>query len=314
MPAATLAIVNPHSRAGGARRRWAAIEAALRDSLGALEVACTRGPRDAERIAREAVRSGVERLVVAGGDGTTSEVVAGLLSADLADYAQMAVLPMGSGCDFARTLGLPREPEAAVELLGRGESRRVDAGRIDYRDRSGRERTGYFINVASFGISGLTDEFVNRAGRSLGATAAFAIGTLRAIARFRAPEVAVRVDDQLVYEGPVSLGAVANGRYFGGGMQIAPQARIDDGTLEVIVVEGLSKPRLVASFPSLYRGAHLTHPAVTCRRGTRVEAALLSGEALLDVDGEPLGGLPARVEVLPAAVQLFGLPAAADRS
>ena len=290
------------------------IEAALRDQLGSLEVERTSGPRDAERIAREAVRSGVERLVVAGGDGTTSEVVTGLLSADLSDYAQLALIPMGSGCDFARTLGLPRKPEALIPLLARGVSRRVDAGRIRYRDRRGQERVGYFLNVASFGISGLTDEFVNRAGKSLGPTAAFAAGTLRAIARFEAPQVVIRVDGCTVHEGSLSLAAVANGRYFGSGMRIAPGARVDDGAFSVVIVDGLSKSRLIANFPTIYRGRHLSHHAVALHGGASVEAEVISGEALLDVDGEPLGRLPASIDLLPGAIELFGLPAELEGS
>jgi YegS/Rv2252/BmrU family lipid kinase len=306
VPAPTLVIANPKTGAGS--RRWPKLEDALREALGELEVERTRGPRDAERIAREAVRAGVERLVVAGGDGTTSEVVTGLLSASLGDYAEIALLPMGSGCDFSRSLGLPRAPEAVIAGLAEGTRRRVDAGRISYRDRSGEPRSAYFLNVASFGISGLTDELVSRAGKHFGPSAAFGIGTVRAIVHYRKPRVEVRVDDRVVHTGLISLVTAANGRYFGSGIQVAPAARVDDGVLEVVVIGDLSKPRLIANLPSIYRGTHVTHPKVTLHRGTRIEAQVLSGEALLDVDGEPLGLLPVTIEVVPKAIQLFGLP------
>jgi YegS/Rv2252/BmrU family lipid kinase len=311
VPASTLVILN--QRAGATGRRFGKLEGPLRDVLGDLEIERTRGVRDAARIAREAVRSGVERLVVAGGDGTASEVVTGLLTADLGGYAEIGLLPLGSGCDFARSLGLARDPVLRVDEMARGERRRVDAGRIDFVDADGTPRTAYFLNIASFGISGLVDEMVNRAGKRLGPTAAFAAGTLVAILRHRPTIARIRIDERVVHEGPISLAAAANGQYFGSGMRVAPKARIDDGALDVVIVGGLSKPRLIANFPSIYAGTHLDHPAVSQHRGVLFEAEAIEGHAPLDVDGEPLGHLPVRAQLLPKAIGLFGLPPAPER-
>jgi diacylglycerol kinase (ATP) len=306
VPAQTLAIVNPASRNGATGRRWEAIEGRLREVVAGLEVERTRGPRDAERIAREAARAGVERLVVAGGDGTTSEVVSGLLSAELGGSVALAILPLGTGGDLARTLAVPRDLEAAVAAIQRGKTRRVDAGRLRYTARDGSRRTAYFLNVASFGISGLVDELVNAAPKALGGRVSFLIGTLRALVRYRARDVRISVDGAPVHAGPCVLAAVANGRYFGGGMQIAPEARPDDGSFDVVVVPGLSKARLIAHLPSLYAGRHLERPEVSLFRGRRVDAEAEPGTIWLDVDGEALGTLPASIECLPGAITLFG--------
>jgi YegS/Rv2252/BmrU family lipid kinase len=308
MPGQPLVILNPASRGGATGRQWKKVEARLRGVLGDVEVALTRGPRDAERIAREAVRSGVERLIVAGGDGTTSEVASGLLDADLAKYAQIASLPLGTGGDLARTLGIPRDLDAAMQLIRDGATRCIDAGRLEYRDRGGAERSAYFVNVASFGISGLVDELVNRAPKWLGGGASFAIGTLRGIARYRPARVALRVDGELLHDGPLVLAAAANGRFFGGGMQVAPDASPDDGAFDVVVVEGASKARLVSQFPSLYRGSHVSKPGVKVVRGKTLEAEAEPGTVWLDVDGEALGTLPARFVLLPEALTWFGVP------
>src|SRR6266850_6600559 len=139
----TLVIVNPQSGGGATRRRWRALEPRVREALGALEIEHTRGARDAERLAREAVRAGVERVVVAGGDGTLAEVATGLLRAQLGHYAELAVLPMGTGCDFARTLGIPRDPDAALEVLRTGKARRIDVGHARYTGRSGAPADSY---------------------------------------------------------------------------------------------------------------------------------------------------------------------------
>ena len=308
MAARTLVIVNPRSAGGATHRRWSPIEARLRGALGALEVEFTRGPRDAERLAREGVRAGVELVIAAGGDGTASEVAAGLLGADLARYAEIALLPLGTGGDLLRGLGLSRDVDAAIAGIAQGKTRRLDAGRVAFRDRDGRAAETYFVNIASLGVSGLVTDLVNRAPKQLGGRVSFFVGTLRALARWRAAPVALRVDGELVHEGLLHLAVVANGSYFGGGMQVAPNARPDDGSFEVVVLRGASKRRLLHKFPLIYRGRHLDLPEVATFRGTRVEADS-EREVWLEIDGEPLGRLPARFELLPGALALRGAEA-----
>jgi YegS/Rv2252/BmrU family lipid kinase len=272
----------------------------------------TRGPRDAERLAREGVRAGIERIVVAGGDGTLSEVASGLLAADLARYAQIGLLPFGTGGDFARSLGIPRDLDGAVDCLAAGSVRRVDAGRVTYSDPGGGERISYYVNVASFGVSGLAGQLANAPGNrfnGFGGRLAFVVAALRAILRHRSASVSIHVDGVSVHEGPLSLGAMANGQFFGGGMRIAPDARADDGQLDVVVVPHLSTPRLMARLPAVYRGTHLRDGAVSLHRGCVVEAVAPGAAVVLELDGEPLGVLPARFEVLPGALSMIG-PAA----
>lgn len=312
MPAPTLVIVNPQSRGGATGRRLRGVESKLRAALGPLEVEQTRGPRDAERIAREAVRAGVETLVVAGGDGTASEVVTGILAAGLGGRAKIALLPLGTGGDLVRALGVPRDLDAALARVVAGKERVVDAGRASFRGRDGREATTFFLNVASAGVSGLVCELVNRTPKSLGGTASFLIGTLRAIARHAPQPVTVCVDGETVHEGPLTLLAAANGRYFGGGMHVAPRARPDDGLLDVVWIGGLPKRRLLKRLPLLYAGRHLDAPEVRFRPGRRVELEPASGAASpvwIELDGEPLGTLPACFEIVPRAVTLLGVEA-----
>jgi YegS/Rv2252/BmrU family lipid kinase len=304
----TLVVVNPRSRSGATRRQFASLEPRLRDSLGAFEVEWTRSPRDAERIAREGVRAGFERIVVAGGDGTTSEVVSGLLGAKLGDYAEVAPLPLGTGGDLMRTLGVPRKLDRAIEGIAAGRSQKVDAGRVRYTDRSGRERTTHFLNVTSFGVSGLITELVNRATKVFGGRVSFLLGTLRGITRYHPEEVRIRLQEELVYEGPLVLGTAANGRFFGGGMQVAPRAEPADGLFDVVVIPGFSRSRLLRELPRIYAGTHLEVPEVSFHRGQRIEAEAAAGRVWVEIDGEPLGTLPASIEVLPSAVSVLGSP------
>lgn len=302
-------VVNPRSQGGVTGRRWLDIERRLRSALGPLEVERTRGPRDAERIAREGVRAGVGRIVVAGGDGTLGGVVTGLLAAGLGGHAEIGLLPLGTGGDMARSLGIPRDVDAAIEVLVSGKLRGMDAGRVGVRDAQGRDTTAYFANVASFGVSGLVVELVNRGRRFLPGGPSFLLGTLRALAAYRAAPVTLRVDGEAVFEGPLVLAAAANGRFFGGGMRVAPYARLDDGLLDVVVVPDRGKLGLLVRLPKLYRGTHLESRVARLHRGREIEVDAPGGAVRLELDGEPAGCLPARITVLPGAITLRG-PAA----
>jgi len=305
--ARTLVIVNPQSRHGATGRQWRAIEDKLRDALGAVAVEHTAAARDAERIARAAVGAGVERIVVAGGDGTVSEVVTGVLGAGLGEYVELGLLPLGTGGDLARSLGVPGSIDEAIEALTSRGTRRVDAGRVTFRGRDEKEASSYFLNVASFGVSGLVDELVTRVPQRFGGTVAFALASIRAIVQYRFGEVSIRIDGELVYEGPVAMAAAGNGRYFGGGMRVAPEAQLDDGLLDFVLVRAMSKPRLLWNFPTLYAGTHIEHAVASAYRGRRIEVEGVPGEIWLDIDGEPLGTLPAVIEVVPDALTLFGV-------
>jgi diacylglycerol kinase family enzyme len=333
MPARTLLIANPASRNRATARRLAALEARLRSALGPLEVACTRAPRDAERLTREGVRAGVERVIVAGGDGTLSEVVTGLLGASLGDYAAIGLLPLGSASDFGRGLGAARALDRAIEELAAGRTRRVDAGRVIYRRRDGSSATAYFANVASLGLSAEVADRVNRGRKSdrvsrarnsdrasrgrnsdrasrarncPGGRLAYVLAALRGVLGWRGERVAVSADGQRVFEGEVCLAAVANGPCFGGGMRIAPGARVDDGCFDWVIVPALPRAALLAKLPLLYRGSHLRDARVLHGRASLVEAHAAE-PVRVELDGEVVGALPARFELMPSSLTIFGV-------
>jgi YegS/Rv2252/BmrU family lipid kinase len=252
------------------------------------------------------VRSGIERIIVAGGDGTLSEVVTGLLSAGLGDYAAIGLLPIGTAGDFARGLGEPSDIDASIERLSKGNTIRVDAGRAIYRTDGREAVTSYFVNVASLGLSGDVAELVNRTGKMLGGRLSYLIGALRGVAHYRSEPVSISVDGKRVFEGALAVAAIANGPCFGGGMRIAPNAQVDDGVFDWVIVPAMSRLSLLRKIPLLYSGAHLRDPQILHGRGQIVEARAMNGPIRIDVDGESLGALPARFELLPGAITLLG--------
>lgn len=301
----TLLIVNPASRAGATQRGFARIEREVRAALGEHEREWTRGPCDAVRIAREAARAGYERLLVGGGDGTAREVVTGVLEAGRAAETLIGFLPLGTGGDLLRTLGIPRTLGGALEVIRRDARRQIDAGRLEYTDPSGARAHSFFANETSVGLAGLVASLVTSATKSLGATGSFLLGTLRGLARYQPHAARVRVDGAVVHEGALVLATASNGRYFGGGMLVAPHAELGDGLFDVVVIPGLRKPELLMRLPSLYRGTHLAAPGVRELRGKRMEIEPLGPAHRFESDGEPLGGSPLAAEILPRALHVI---------
>jgi len=305
----TTFIVNPNAGTGAAARQWPRIRRASERLLGPGEARFTRGAGDALGYAAEAVASGVDLLVCVGGDGTLNEVVNGLLSnpADARGSCVLGYVPCGTGCDLSRTLSIPRDPVRALEAIAGGVTRTVDAGRIAFRGNRGTTEQRFFHNVVSFGLGGEVDERVNRGSKALGGFLSFIRATLVSILLFRKKRVRFRVDGGAVMEAVAWNVAVANGRYHGGGMCVAPDAAADDGLLDVTVIGDLALWEVFLHLPKLYNGKLKTVAKVRTFVGKRIEA-WSAQRVLLDVDGEQPGRLPAVIETVPGAIRLAATP------
>lgn len=310
----TKVIVNPMSANGRTQKRWPDYKAAFDRVLDVWDDEFTAEPRAATGLARAAVEAGYDMVVCVGGDGTMSEVVTGLFQADpAAGIAEALVRPgvvlgavrAGTGGDFARLLGLSHELPAAVAHLEGDETEPCDLGLLDYTTfEGGRARTA-FLNIASFGLSGVVDEKVNGSSKVLGGRMSFLMGLGKAVLSYKPTPVRIEVDGEEMYEGPINTVAVANGQYFGGGMRYARDARTDDGRFEVVVQ---TPPGFGEYFKigDLYSGKLQDWASVRHRQGQVVTATPEDPAArvVLDVDGEPLGQLPATFRVIPGAVRL----------
>lgn len=303
----TVVIVNPKSQGGAVGRRWPEIAESIARVLPFDDVQ-TKGPGDATLLARQALRGGASRVIALGGDGTINEVVSGFFDEEgqvLAPEATFGLLPYGTGGDFRRTVGVPRDLTEAAKVIVAGHRRKLDVGRLTYRDAEGRERLRMFANIASFGVSGVVDRLVNESGKKLGKLS-FALATARATWSYKNQRVELVFDEQASsrLELTINTVAVANGRFFGGGMKVAPDAEVDDGAFDVVAMGDFGFGDLLRSGRRLYQGTHLTMDKVSHRRARVVEAAPIDPGAVveLDVDGENLGRLPARFELVPAAV------------
>ena len=303
--ARTLVVVNPASAGGRTMHRWDHGARMLRALGIAFDVHVTSAPRSATLAVRDALRGGVQRIVAVGGDGTLNEVVNGFFDehgAPLGEHAALCLVPSGSGGDFARTAHIPHAPARALRALLSQQTRSIDAGRIDFDDGSLR----FFVNVADCGVGGEVVARVNRSrvkGGGARGSAVFLYQSLLALLRFSGLDAAVTVDGRLI-ERTVQSVVVANGRYFGGGMRIAPDAELDDGVFDVVIVEAAGRLRTVRGVPSLYRGTHVRRAEVEVCRARQVRVEHGRTPLLFDVEGEQVGQTGATVTCLPGAIRL----------
>jgi diacylglycerol kinase (ATP) len=305
-------ILNPVAGGGGLLRARAELEAALAGHFESWDIRLTDEAGDGEHLAMAFAADRCDLVIAAGGDGTANEAADGLLQtqAELGAAPALAFLPCGTGTDFARGLGLTRDIAATIKRIAEATPRQVDAGRICYVTDDGRLASRHFLNIASAGLSGATARSVNqdkRKGR-VSAKALFFWRTVAEFVRYRFEAVRITVDDAEPIEARVALVAVCNGRFFGAGMMIAPDAELSDGVFDVVIVRASGKLGLMRDLRLLYGGRHRNHPAITILRGKRVvvepvDDAAKSG-GLIEIDGEPPGRIPATFDVLPAALTL----------
>jgi YegS/Rv2252/BmrU family lipid kinase len=292
---APLVIVNPASRGGRGASDWPAAASALRSHFGAFECRFTQGPGDAARIAREEAARGRALLVAFGGDGTISESAQGILESGMA--VELGILPHGTGGDLVRSLPLPTRLRDAARALRRGRTVAIDVGRVVFE--GGREKS--FVNSASFGLSA---EVARRVGRREGG--GYIGEAVKAASEYGFPEVELRVDSGPPHRLRITTVSLHNGRFFGGGMKMAPEATLTDGLLDLVVVKKLSLAKLVRESPLLYLGAHLGLPEVEHGRVSLVEARSVNPaiEVLVEIDGEVEHRLPARFEIRRRALRI----------
>lgn len=355
-----LVIANPAARRGRAAAGLAVMLSSLRSALGPLEWRTTEHPGHAEDLAAAAAAERRPLVISLGGDGTLNEVVNGLLrwtrdsgpASDespaigspaggpppAAELPRLGIVSTGTGGDFGRSLGLERSFDAYLAALVRGRERPIDVGRARFAAAGGATKERFWVNVLSAGIGGLVDIYAAAAPSWLGGRAAYGAAAITGI--ITCPRVTLHCrsilpdgapDDRTMHAHTV---AVCNGHTFGGGMSIAPMAKVDDGLLEVVSFETETKLQLVRRFGTVYRGTHVLEPGVnhfTCR-SLELEPVAVDGQPLaapdmpdrdagdrldvlrhrrrslkhglfpLDIDGDARGDVPARVDLLPGAL------------
>ena len=308
------AIVNPASGGGRTGRDWPEIQKKLETALGEITPLFTDGPATpnhlpAANLAREAADRGAALIIAVGGDGTINETINGLFhdTTDGQAPAPLGILNTGTGGDFRKTFDLPADLDACIDRLANGDSRTIDIGRLTFNADNNQPLARHFNNIASFGMSGAVDRAVNNAriSKLFGGSFTYLWATLSTALRYRPQPVRIRTESGLDEVINVGIAAVANGRFFGGGMMMAPEANPQDGAFDLVIMRDTSVGDLFKDSGALYDGTHVENEKVIVTRTTWVEAEPINTKpVLLDIDGEAPGKLPARFDILPGALTL----------
>jgi len=303
----TIVIVNPQAGNGRTEKIWPNIESALKKSIGSFEVLQTTCRGDATDLSRRILKEDAARIVAVGGDGHLNEVLNGFIENDLPVNAEsrLSFVMTGTGCDFQRSLGISGKWQNAVAELKDAKVRKIDVGKVTYTAADKTQKIRYFDNIASFGLSGAVDHCLDhsRLRDYLGGSPLFLWATIKTVFTHPHQSIRFRIDDGPEEEICSRLGLLANGRYFGGAMHAAPEAELDDGLLDLLMLKEISVAKFLWHLPKIYKGTHLKIPEIFFQK-VRKFTAESSEQVILDIDGESPGYLAATFEVLPKILNL----------
>lgn len=286
-------ILNP----AAGRGRGAKMRLALQNQLPDAAIWETKRAGHAIELARDAVQNGAQIVVAAGGDGTLGEVLNGIWGT----RAKLGVLPLGTGNDFARCIGIGTKWENAIAVLKSGNCRLVDVGRVEIGGQS-----RHFLNVAGAGFDSRVAARINqhrpRILSKMSGTSAYLVAALAEMRRFPLAQIRLEMDNEIV-ETRAVLCAIANAQSYGGGMRVAPDADLSDGLFDICLIKELGKAEFMRAFPSVFAGKHIHHPRVEMFRAATIR---LESEPPLPVlvDGEIMGETPASFEIAARAIEV----------
>jgi YegS/Rv2252/BmrU family lipid kinase len=297
-------IINPASAGGKTRLRQSEILNILTKKLGNhYSLYLTRKPLDASASTTEALRNGCELIIAIGGDGTIQEVVNGFFSTGrpVNPDCQLGIISSGTGHGFAQSLGLPKGIADQIDVIGSGLTRRVDVGNVSYQNEKREIAHRYFINECQLGIGGAVVQRVQQNHKKFGGLLAFGIGTIETAFHHPNQVMKISADHQEPYTTDLTGILIANGAYMGGGMNLAPGAKVDDGLFNILVMLRQTVFQRLQNFPKIYTGNHIHSPAFGYFQAKTV--TIESEEnVLVEADGELLGTTRCKVEILPAAL------------
>lgn len=299
------AIVNPVSANGRTRKEWPRIHKLLVDHKVNIDYAFTNYPGEATLLTRKALQD-YSQILSVGGDGTLNEVVNGFFEKEqpINPEASLGILSQGTGGDFLRSLNQERGVASFLEVLRRERIIPIDCGQVQYQDSFGAIHHRYFLNVADVGLGGETVARVNHHSKFFGGKLSFLIGSLVSILTYKNKRMKCMIDGEVVLNDRINSIMVANGRFIGGGMMIAPLADLSDGLFEVVILGDFETRELIYHLPKIYQGKHLEVPGVSVYRGKTIEI-MSDPPGFLDLDGEQPGCTPVHIFLIPRGIRIW---------
>ena len=308
-PGKTIVIANPMARHGFVGENWPELSAKIRDALGPVEMELTASRGDGLRIVREAMARGARTVISFGGDGTHSEIVDAIMQSELNKEVTMGVLHAGTGGDFRRMIPGADELESACAVIRDKPPVPIDIGWVQYVHDEGHTEGRFFLNITSMGMGGLVDRHVAASKSKSSGKAKYFKAVLRANMQYTPARIRLSIDGRDEGEHEISNICVCNGRWAGGSMMFAPDARVADGMFDIILIRSTSTLRGLPVMLGLYKGTHVRSPLVSTYRGQHVKVEMLENTAWMDIDGEAPGVGPAEFRIHERALRVIGIGA-----
>ena len=294
-------IVNPYSARGKTEKRWQVIKEVVKSYFKEFKYIFTEKPKQATEIARNSLKEGFDLIIGVGGDGTLNEITNRFFRKDsptvINTDAALGIIPSGTGSDFIRFMKIPRDFKKSVELIKNSKSRMIDVGKITFSPASPDPFSTYFINIADFGLGAEVIKHLSVIPSIKRGSLVYYKGLLKTLRSFQSKAVRLTLDGNRTIEGTFVIGAVANGRIFGGGMIVAPEAEPDDGYFDVVLVRDMKRLEIIYNSPRLYTGSILKLKQVEIHRAKKVEVHS-DTPVQIEYDGELGRTLPASFELV----------------
>jgi len=292
-------IVNPMSSNGKTGKRWPKYRKKFKEAGLDLHIKETHYPGHAVDLTKTGLNKGYKTIMAVGGDGTVNEIVNGFFENGklINQDASLLIFSQGTGSDYVKSLGLDKKIETVIEVYNRYEKKWVDLGKMKYNNFDQKEVQRYFVNTADVGIGGETVEYVNRASKLMGGILTYLFGAVRTLIKYENKIMKIEIDKKEVRNSLTNSVMVSLGKYFAGGMPIAPEAEIDDGYFDILILGNFSKTETLLNLYRAYQGTHLDYPKIDYLKGKHIKIDSKE-RVLIDIDGESAGMLPAEFTIL----------------
>ncbi len=295
-------IVNPAAGANSTHRKWPSIRGLIKATGVSFDYQFTEGKGHGIELAKEAAGDGYRYLVAVGGDGTIHEVANGILQTANFRSTALGIICTGTGSDLSRSVGISHDYSQACSTLTSPRRLAIDIGIVKYH-KKGQLQQRYFVNSAGIGFDATVAAATEQLPKFFGGTVPYVTGLVRSFLGYRNKNIVFKIGNKAPEKTKALSVVVANGKYFGGGMQIAPEASLDDNLFDIIIVGDFGKIELLRIFNRVYKGTHLTYPKVRLEKDTLITIESPQ-KFLLHADGEVLGEGPVSFSLVPKALNL----------
>ncbi len=300
------AVVNPVSANGKTGKNWPEIERFLEKNEINFISTQTEYPEHSVALVRDAIERGYKYIMSVGGDGTVNEVVNGFFKNErlINPEVKLIIFSQGTGSDFIKSLGITNSKKEIIKIIKNGQEKLVDIAKVNYINNEGYKAERYFVNISDAGIGGETVARVNNSSKFFGGIITYLFGALKTLALYNNKNFEMTIDGQKIVDRKINSIMVANGSYFAGGMEIAPEADVNNGLLNLVVLGDLSKIEIIKNLYKAYTGSHLSHPKIESYQGKEIYITAKE-EVLLNVDGESVGKLPAHFKIFSSKLKVL---------